>query len=98
LGWSSAAARTSLETPRCVGVGQPLGADELQGHHPAQLPVAGLEHLAHAAFAEALQEDVGAQQQFAALALEELIGLKGGQPAPPDQLTGQRLGFREDRL
>ena len=71
FGWSSwaAAADLALEAAHRVGVVEPLLADELEGDDRAELPVAGLEDLAHAALAEALQEDVRAEHQIAAPAL-----------------------------
>ena len=84
----------ALEAADGVGVLQALLADDLDGDDAAELPVAGLEDGAHAALAEALQQDVGAEQQARALALEELVGLVRRQPPPTDQLAGQgaRLG------
>ena len=55
----------AVEAANGVGVVQPLLADELQGDDLAELPVAGLEDLAHAALAQPLQQDVGAEQQVA---------------------------------
>ncbi len=53
----------AVEAPHGIGVGQPLLADHLEGDDAAELPVARLEDLAHAAFAEPLQQDVGAEDE-----------------------------------
>ena len=96
---SAAAARTlALEAAHGVGVVEPLLADELEGDDAAELPVAGLEDLAHAALAEPLQQDIGAEKKFLAAALEELVGLVGGQPVAADQLAGQGFGIGKARL
>ena len=48
----------ALEAADGIGVVQPFLADQLEGDDPAQLPVAGLEDLAHAALAQPLQQDI----------------------------------------
>ena len=58
-----------LEAAHGVGVVDALLADELEGHDRTELPVAGLEDLAHAALADALQENVRAEQQVTPTAL-----------------------------
>jgi hypothetical protein len=87
----------AVETPHRVGVAQPLLADQLQRHHAAELPVAGLEHLAHAALAETIHEDVGAKEEARAAALEQLVSLVGSEPPPADQMGGQRTRIGEAR-
>ena len=81
----------AFEAAHGIGVGQPLLADQLQGDDMAQLPVAGLEDLAHAPLAQPLQQHVGPQQQFLASSLEQLVGLVRSQPATPDQFPGEGL-------
>ena len=79
----------AVEAAHGVGVVQPVLADELEGDDAAQLPVAGLEDLRPCRPRRAFQQDVGAEQQVAAAALEELVDLIGRQPAAADQLAGQ---------
>ena len=51
------------KTPHHVGVGEAVLADELDGDDAAELLVARLEDLAHAALAQPFQHDVGAKHQ-----------------------------------
>jgi hypothetical protein len=82
----------AVESANGVRVAQPFLADELQGDNLAELPVARLEDLPHAAFAQPLQNDVGTQDQVLAVPQEELVGLIRGEPTPLHELPGQ--GFR----
>ena len=59
----------ALEAAHRVGVVEAFLADELEGDDVTELPVAGLEDLAHAARAQPFQQDVGAEQQVAAAIL-----------------------------
>ena len=88
----------ALEAAHGVGVVEPFLADELEGDDPAELPVAGLEDLAHAALAQPLQQDVRAQEKILASPLEELVGLVGSEPASLDQLPGERFRVGEAGL
>jgi hypothetical protein len=96
VGMRQASGRLDLapEAAHGVGAGQPLLADDLDGHHPPQFLVAGLEDLAHAAGAQPCEEDIRPQHQVLAAALEQLVDLVGGEPIAVDQLLGQgaRLG------
>ena len=56
----------ALEPADGVGIIQSLFADKLDGDDAAQLPVAGLEDLSHAAFAHTLPQNIGTQQEFLA--------------------------------
>ena len=89
----SGGADLALEATDGVEVVQLLFADDLHGDDTAELPVLGLEDLTHAALAQFLQQDVGAEQQFGAPAAKELIHLIRRQPASPDQLAGQGAWF-----
>ena len=75
----------ALEALDGVGVGQALLADDLQGDDLRELPVAGLEDLAHAALADAFEQDIGTQQQFLTASLQQLVGLVGSEPTPVDE-------------
>jgi hypothetical protein len=81
----------ALESFANVGIVKAFGADELEGNQPAEVAVAGLEDLAHAALAQPLQQDVAAQDQLLPSALEEEVGLVRGQPVAPKQLAGESL-------
>lgn len=62
---------------------------------PAHLLVPGLEDLAGATFAQAIEQKVRPKQQFGAATLEHLIHLIRGQPVAPEQLLGQGTRFGE---
>jgi hypothetical protein len=65
-----------------------------QSDDSSEFLVPGLEDPAHAAFAQAMANAVGAQQQFPAVALEELVDLVRGEPVAVKELTSQsaRIG------
>jgi hypothetical protein len=75
-----------LKCPDISRRGQQLPVDQLEGKKEAGIPAAGLEYLAEAACAKPFQEQIGAQQEFAGTALEELIDLKRREPAALHQL------------
>src|SRR5713101_4635906 len=82
-------ANLALEAAHGKGIGQAILANDLEGDAAAQFPVARLEDLAHAAFADPLDQQVGAEQQLLAATGENLIGLKRRDPAAPEQFPGQ---------
>ncbi len=87
-----------LETLDRLRVDGAVLADDLDGDDAAQAALPGLVHRAHAAFPQAVEEDIGAQGQVLPPPLQQEIGLKGGQPAALDQVAGQRLGVGKKRL
>ena len=72
-----------------LGMGQPFFANDLDGDGPVHELMAGLEHLSHAAFAQAFQQQVRSQHQLGAAPLENMVGLVGGQPAALHQLLSE---------
>ena len=56
-----------------------------------------LEDLAHAAFAQALKDDVTAENQVAEFPLRELIDLIGRHPAAANELARERFRFGKAR-
>ena len=81
----------AVKAPHRSRVGQAIGLDHLERDDLAQLPVAGLEDLAHAPFPQPFQQHVVTKQEFLAPLLQELIDLIGGEPTAAEQLAGQRL-------
>src|SRR5262249_28147898 len=74
-----------------VGPQETIFLDDLQRNKALELPVAGLEDGAHAALAELVEQDVGAQQQPVTTAEKQFVNLIRRQPAALHQ-------FRRDRL
>ena len=85
----------ALEAAHDLRVGQQFLTDQLQGNDAVHVLVPGLEHLARAPFAQALQEQVGPHRQPGAASLKELIDLVRGHPATLDQLAGQDPRVRD---
>src|SRR5262249_56105192 len=77
------------------GSGELLVADELQGDDATHMTVAGLEDGAHAALAEAVDENVGADEEFLRSPGNDLVDLVSGQPAALKDLPrqGARVGL-----
>ena len=65
--------------------------EDLDCHQPFHSPVLGLQHYAHAAFAQLIQYDVFAEDQPLGLALVDGLGLVLGQLAVLDQRPGELL-------
>src|SRR5262249_39678640 len=63
--------------------------DDLEGVNSLEGTVAGLENGTHAALAETFEQHIRAEQQLVALALQELVDLKGCQPAALHEVPGQ---------
>ena len=71
------------------GVGRgAMPRQHLDRHDAAHQPVLGLEHLAHAALADRVDDLVGSEVELRAADLE-LLGLPAIEPAQLDQLGGQ---------
>src|SRR5262249_11625277 len=64
---------------------EPILANDLERDNAVEPAVQRLEDLAHAAFAKKLEDAVGAEDEIGAVALEDLIGLVGGEPAALDE-------------
>src|SRR5262245_47547275 len=79
----------AVETPDHLGIRQEIFADELEGNDTIQFLVPCLEHLAGAAFAKALQQQIGAKHKIGTAALQKLIHLKRSQPAALQQFPAQ---------
>src|SRR5262249_33427883 len=62
----------SLETSDDAGVIEPVFANQLDSSDAAQVAMAGLEDLAHAALTELVQHDIGSEDEFVASALEQI--------------------------
>src|SRR4029077_8246778 len=82
-----------LETAYRGGTGQLLFADDLEGHGTAGHRVVRFEDLAHAAFAEAVEQLVRPELQLLAAALQQHVALVRSQPAALNQLARQRGGI-----
>ena len=85
----------ALET---LGVGALTGGftcQDLECDDPLHTAVAGLEHGAHAAGSQTIDDQVVADTQIAQSALENGVGLKGRQPAGPDQVVCERCRIRD---
>ena len=74
-----------------------LLADDLDRHVFIEARVMGLEDAAHAPFAEQLVEDVRAEREVAAAALEDFLDLERGEPAAPAEFLGDALHIRLGR-
>src|SRR6516162_1775773 len=72
----------SLETLDGCWIFHPFFADQLQGDDAAKVLVTGLENLAHAPFAQALQENVRTKDQVTRSILQKLVCLIRRQPTP----------------
>ena len=72
--------------PRVI---QPFLANDLDGDDAVEIALPRLEHLPHAALAEAFEENIRAKYEVAAAAMRYLIDLIGSDPAAFDQFLGQ---------
>ena len=85
----------AVEAVDGIVMAEPVGADDFQGDNALHQAMAGLEDLAHAPFAEPLQQEILTQDQGPAVAAQQLVGLVRRQPAALHQLSRQRLRVRE---
>ena len=76
------------EAAGVCAAGEALRAYHLEGHDPAELPVASLKDRAHAALAQLLQEYVGVEHQVVGSPRRDPVDLERCQPAAPHQLAG----------
>ena len=85
--------RTNLPLEAFDGVGiiETFFTDQFDGSNAAQVAMAGLENLTHAAFAQSFQQDIRSQDKLLASPQEQLIGLVGSEPASFNQLTSECL-------
>ncbi len=65
------------------------GGQDLQGDDPLHAEVHGLVDVPHAAPADLVEDDVGAQDQPGGVALEEGLGMEGGELSESDHLVGE---------
>src|SRR5262249_44512396 len=85
----------TIETRDHLRIGQQLLADYLEGGDTVHADMARFEDVAGAAFAEQVENLVGAEHQFGGTAVEYLVGLEGSQPAAQHELLKQepRIGI-----
>src|SRR4051794_20635005 len=83
-----------VEAGDVVGTGELLLAEELESDDPLHVQMPGLEDLAHSALAEAVEKDVGANEQILALVCRDLRDLEASQPAALQDDPRQHLRIR----
>ncbi len=71
--------------------------DDLESNRAVHADMLRLEHLAHSALAQSIQNAVGTEEEVLALPLEKLIGLIRCEPLPIHQITAKRSAIDEDR-
>ena len=70
------------------------GRDQFDRHDPFHVAVDGLEHLAHAAGTDLVEDDIFAEHQAVGLAGRQGLGLERGELARADQHARQRFAIQ----
>src|SRR4029079_19382422 len=85
----------ALEADVGVGPRHVLLANDLESDNAAEALMPRLEDCPHAALADALLDDVWAEDEIIGASLKDLVDLVGRQPAALHQLAGQPLRVGE---